>query len=148
MTNAERARAWVETYFGVLVRDDVRKTATDMIAAAVRAKGEMDAQGIRGMADVSNGLVHAGHRHALTWLRAHAADVPEVPKGVIGRAVYCVSCGLRKAPRGRSVPLALANSLCDMECPGWVLPPHPGDLWPGESAEEFGYPCQGEVPRA
>ncbi len=28
------------------------------------------------------------------------------------------------------------------------LPPLPGDLWPGESAEEFGYPCQTTEKRA
>jgi hypothetical protein len=92
--NEGRARAWIERALeagGVLYREGgkpylagkgeiILDACAYALAAAVRAKGEMDAQGIRGMADVSNGLVHAGHRHALTWLRAHAADVPEVPR--------------------------------------------------------------------
>lgn len=59
----------------------------------------------------------------------------------IGRAVYCRTCGQRKAPRGRSVPLCMY--LCDHECPGWEQAPHPGDLWPEETAEQFGFPCEG-----
>ena len=58
----------------------------------------------------------------------------------VGAAVTCVACGLRKKPIGRSAPLDMANSLCDYECPGYREPPHPGDLWPGETREEFGYP--------
>lgn len=61
----------------------------------------------------------------------------------VGRAVYCITCGLRKKPVGRSAPDALANSLCDQDCDGYRLRPHPGSLWPGETAEEFGYPCSG-----
>lgn len=59
----------------------------------------------------------------------------------VGKAVYCRICHLRKKPRGRSAPLEMANSLCDSECPGWRMEPRPGDLWPGETADEFGYPC-------
>ena len=71
---------------------------------------------------------------------------PTKQEGVEGYAVSCTVCGKRKKPRGRSAPLAMANSLCDFECPGWSLRPHPGDLWPGETAEEFGYPCEGPTP--
>lgn len=61
---------------------------------------------------------------------------------IVGRAVICRTCGNRKAPRGRAVPLGVY--LCNNhECPGWSQPPHPGDLWPGETSEEFGYPCRG-----
>lgn len=58
----------------------------------------------------------------------------------IGSFAVCAVCGQNKNPRGRSAPLGAY--LCDHECPGYVQPPLPGDLWPGETAEEFGYPCQ------
>jgi hypothetical protein len=29
---------------------------------------------------------------------------------------------------------------CDMDCPGYYEEPHVGDLWPGETEEDFGYP--------
>lgn len=57
----------------------------------------------------------------------------------VGIAVTCTVCGLRKKPRGRSAPMEMANSLCDHECPGYNQPPEPGELWPGETREEFGY---------
>jgi len=57
----------------------------------------------------------------------------------VGVAVTCSICGLRKKPRGRDAPLAMANSLCDHECPGYDQPPEPGDLWPGETKEDFGF---------
>jgi hypothetical protein len=61
----------------------------------------------------------------------------------VGIARYCTVCGRQKAPRGRSVADAMWNSLCtDDQCEGYYLDPKPGDLWPGETAEEFGYPCE------
>lgn len=57
----------------------------------------------------------------------------------VGVAVTCAVCHLRKKPLGRSAPMEMANSLCDHECPGYDQPPEPGDLWPGETREEFGY---------
>ncbi len=57
----------------------------------------------------------------------------------VGVAVTCTVCHLRKTPIGRSAPLEMANSLCDYECLGYSEDPKPGDLWPGESREEFGY---------
>jgi hypothetical protein len=63
----------------------------------------------------------------------------------VGVAVYCTECGLRKKPRGRSAPLALANGLCDGDCPGYHSEPHAGDLWPNETEEEFGFPCGSEA---
>lgn len=57
----------------------------------------------------------------------------------IGIAVYCVVCGHRKAPIGRSVPIGLY--LCDRDCDGYDIAPLPGSLWPGEKESEFGYPC-------
>lgn len=61
-----------------------------------------------------------------------------------GIAVYCVVCRLRKKPHARSAPLEMANSLCDHECPGYDEPPRAGDLWPGESEADFGYPVRNE----
>jgi hypothetical protein len=57
----------------------------------------------------------------------------------IGIAVYCATCGLRKAPHGRSAPAAI--TLCNFECSGYGKEPQVGDLWPGERESEFGYPC-------
>lgn len=56
-----------------------------------------------------------------------------------GVAVNCIVCGRRKKPIGRSAPLEMANSLCDRECAGYYEVPLPGQLWPGETQEEFGY---------
>lgn len=58
----------------------------------------------------------------------------------IGIAVECVFCELRKKPVGRSAPLEMCGSLCDDGCDGYWMEPHPGDLWPGESRREFGFP--------
>jgi hypothetical protein len=57
----------------------------------------------------------------------------------VGKAVDCVVCHRRKKPIGRSAPLEMANSLCDFECEGYMQDPQPGDLWPGETREEFGF---------
>ena len=57
----------------------------------------------------------------------------------VGIAVYCVRCGNRKAPLGRSVALEQINSLCSYECTGYFQEPFIGSLWPGETEEEFGY---------
>ena len=56
----------------------------------------------------------------------------------VGIAVQCKVCGLTKQPRGRSAPLGL--NLCESECPGYYESPLVGDLWPGETEEDFGYP--------
>lgn len=57
----------------------------------------------------------------------------------IGKSVECAVCHLTKKPLGRSAPMEMANSLCDFECPGYYQDPKPGQLWPGETAEDFGY---------
>jgi len=57
----------------------------------------------------------------------------------VGKAVDCVVCRRRKKPVGRSAPLEMANSLCDFECEGYYTDPKPGDLWPGETREDFGF---------
>jgi len=31
-------------------------------------------------------------------------------------------------------------SMCNAECAGYYIDPKVGDLWPGETEEEFGYP--------
>ena len=59
---------------------------------------------------------------------------------MIGEAVTCEVCGRRKKPIGRAAPMEMANGLCDGDCPGYHDRPFPGDLWPGETREEFGYP--------
>lgn len=56
----------------------------------------------------------------------------------VGVAVTCRTCGQRKAPVGRSVPLMMY--LCDHECQGYREEPRAGSLWPGESEADFGYP--------
>ncbi len=64
----------------------------------------------------------------------------------IGLAVKCLICHQMKKPRGRSGPLAA--SFCEPifpglpgGCEGWDAEPRVGDLWPGESEADFGYPC-------
>jgi hypothetical protein len=42
-------------------------------------------------------------------------------------------------PRGRSVAPAMANGMCNWDCPGYALAPYPDDLWP-EKRWQFGYP--------
>lgn len=59
-----------------------------------------------------------------------------------GISVYCASCGHKKKPRGRSAPIGL--HMCDSACPGYDEAPRVGDLWPGETEEEFGYPCSAD----
>ena len=68
----------------------------------------------------------------------------------VGIAVYCSVCHRRKAPHGRSVPYALAGSLCsedmaEFECEGYRQEPLPGCLWPGETEEDFGYTICGHA---
>lgn len=50
-------------------------------------------------------------------------------------AAQCTTCGMSKKPVGRSAPLAMANGLCDHECPGYLEEPYPGHHWPGEQPE-------------
>lgn len=57
----------------------------------------------------------------------------------VGSFAVCTWCNRNKQPRGRD---SMDNGLCDHECPGYDAPPYAGDLWPGETAEEFGYPCE------
>ncbi len=57
----------------------------------------------------------------------------------VGVAVYCSKCDRRKAPRGRSVPMVMADALCQSDCLGYYETPEPGQLWPGETREEFGF---------
>ena len=57
----------------------------------------------------------------------------------IGVRVNCAECGHQKKPRGRSAPLGVF--MCEPECSGYYREPLVGDLWPGETEEEFGYPC-------
>lgn len=55
-----------------------------------------------------------------------------------GIAVYCKLCFKRKAPHGRSIPIGA--SFCTSEnCLDYDREPRPGCLWPGETADEFGF---------
>lgn len=49
--------------------------------------------------------------------------------------VKCSVCGLRKKPIGRDPGSAQSNGLCDHECPGYRIEPHPDSLWPDEVGE-------------
>jgi hypothetical protein len=59
--------------------------------------------------------------------------------GKVGIRVECATCGQMKQPIGRSAPME--GYYCDWECSGYREPPHVGSLWPGETDEDFGYPC-------
>lgn len=59
----------------------------------------------------------------------------------VGRAVECVTCGRTKNPRGRSAALESANGYCSRDaCSGYDAEPRAGELWPGESRRDFGFP--------
>lgn len=45
----------------------------------------------------------------------------------------CATCGHRKAPMGRAIPLTMY--MCDRDCEGYDEDPKPGHLWPGEIAQ-------------
>lgn len=57
----------------------------------------------------------------------------------VGVIVYCTLCHRVKKPCGRSAPMETAGSYCDSDCSGYYEEPKPGQLWPGETQEEFGY---------
>lgn len=60
----------------------------------------------------------------------------------IGISVDCLKCGQTKAPRGRSVPDMISINRCTWDkCTDYYNDPKPGDLWPGETEEDFGFPC-------
>lgn len=64
-----------------------------------------------------------------------------------GIHVTCVVCHRQKQPRGRSAPIGM--SMCQPfhkiiephGCEGYYQKPFVGDLWPGETDEDFGYRC-------
>ena len=58
---------------------------------------------------------------------------------IVGIRVDCTICSYMKKPHGRSGPIE--RMLCDCHCEGYDLDPKPGCLWPGETDEDFGYPC-------
>lgn len=61
---------------------------------------------------------------------------------LVGERVNCTVCRKRKAPIGRRVPLEMSNGMCSRDCPGYDQRPYPGDLWPGETRRDFGYPIE------
>ena len=58
----------------------------------------------------------------------------------IGIQVICATCGRPKAPRGRSVPAVTWDMWCTDECPSYRDEPLPGDPWPAETEQDFGFP--------
>lgn len=61
----------------------------------------------------------------------------------VGICITCAVCGQQKKPWGRSAPLEM--NMCEVgQCHGWLAEPKVGDLWPGETEEDFGYPCCSE----
>lgn len=65
----------------------------------------------------------------------------------VGVLVKCELCGHQKKPRGRSGPLG--GYYCEPEwfghgCPGWAQEPRVGDLWPGETEADFGFPVSAD----
>lgn len=58
----------------------------------------------------------------------------------IGINVICVVCKQTKKPIGRSAPMV--SSFCDDDCKGYKMEPFVGDLWPGESDLDFGFPVR------
>lgn len=56
----------------------------------------------------------------------------------VGIGVTCSLCGRTKKPIGRDAPYT--HDYCEYrECEGYVIPPYPGQLWPGETEEQFGH---------
>ncbi len=41
--------------------------------------------------------------------------------------------------------MVAAIAWCNFECEGYSDDPRPGDLWPGESEKEFGYPVTSDA---
>lgn len=56
-----------------------------------------------------------------------------------GVRIECAVCCQAKQPVGRSAPFT--GYFCTDDCPGYEQEPHVGSLWPGETDEDFGYPC-------
>jgi hypothetical protein len=66
----------------------------------------------------------------------------------VGISVKCVVCFKTKAPRGRSIGFMAHDGYCqDGICSGYWAHPYPGDLWTGETDEDFGYPCSDNATR-
>lgn len=64
----------------------------------------------------------------------------ELNASKVGVRVICTYCGQTKHPRGRSAPPVL--DYCTWNCPGYERDPQVGDLWPGESEADFGFPAR------
>ena len=57
---------------------------------------------------------------------------------IVGIYVQCKACGRQKQPVGRDASAVV--TMCDEGCTGYMEAPKPGQLWPGESEKQFGYP--------
>ena len=61
----------------------------------------------------------------------------------VGIRVQCGTCGLTKAPIGRSI--SIGRAMCQGDtCRDYYCDPQPGSLWPGETEEEFGFPVSAD----
>lgn len=77
------------------------------------------------------------------WRRCGVSENLDPNK--VGSVVTCAVCLAQKAPRGRSaVPFVRYCKPHDFPedrgCPGYRQEPQVGDLWPGGSEADFGYP--------
>lgn len=50
---------------------------------------------------------------------------------------YCLVCGQRKKPRGRSVPVEAESGYCGYDCEGYMQDPQPGHEWPERMPERL-----------
>lgn len=80
------------------------------------------------------------HRGVCLAIAKARTDGRIPPPTKVGISVECARCHRTKAPRGRSLSYHLSYCLPD-ECPGYNLEPFAGDLFPGETDADFGYPC-------
>jgi protein gp37 len=85
----------------------------------------------------------AAHRFLSLEPLLEEIDLSKVFGETIGQSVNCTVCGRRKQPSGRSAPMDTAGSMCDSDCTGYRAEPFPGQLWPGETMGDFGYPGHG-----
>lgn len=56
-----------------------------------------------------------------------------------GVPVKCYVCGRTKKPIGRDASPGWSGCRNE-ECEGWSMHPYPGELWPGETSTDYGYP--------
>lgn len=76
-------------------------------------------------------------KRSVAVAQSRVSDEEQMPHNeTCWRQVDCIVCGKRKKPIGRDAPTAMANSLCDHECPGYYRDPQPPHYWSKEEVEE------------